>query len=78
EDLQHGAAAGPLDRAVLTAVDELDEKSNLTDATWAALGEHLDDRQRMDLVFTVGCYTLLAMAFNVFGVELEEKPEQER
>lgn len=73
EDLQHGAATDPLDRAVLTAVDELDALSNLSDATWAALGEHLDDRQRMDLVFTVGCYSLLAMAFNTFGVELEDE-----
>ena len=28
----------------------------LSDETWAALGEHLDERQRMDFVFTVGCY----------------------
>lgn len=67
--------AGDLDafeRAVLAGVDELDEKSQLSDETWAALGERLDDRQRMDFVFTVGCYTLLAMAFNTFGIELEE------
>jgi 4-carboxymuconolactone decarboxylase len=25
----------------------------------------------MDFVFTVGCYTLLAMAFNTFGIQLE-------
>ncbi|MCV7352536.1 carboxymuconolactone decarboxylase family protein [Mycobacterium parmense] len=62
------------ERAVLTGVDELDEKSELSDETWAALGERLDDRQRMDYVFTVGCYALLAMAFNTFGVT----PENER
>ncbi len=43
----------------------------LSDQTWAALGEHLNDQQRMDFVFTVGCYTLLAMAFNTFGIQLE-------
>ncbi len=59
------------ERAVLTGVDELDEKSQLSDHTWAALSERLDDRQRMDYVFTVGCYTLLAMAFNTFGIQLE-------
>jgi AhpD family alkylhydroperoxidase len=59
------------ERAVLAGVDELDEKSQLSDQTWAALGERLDDRQRMDYIFTVGCYTLLAMAFNTFGVQLE-------
>jgi hypothetical protein len=26
----------------------------------------------MDLVFTIGCYCMLAMAFNTFGVMLEE------
>jgi 4-carboxymuconolactone decarboxylase len=69
-----GEGAGHFDdfeRAVLAGVDELDEKSQLSDQTWAALGERLNDQQRMDFVFTVGCYTLLAMAFNTFGVELE-------
>jgi 4-carboxymuconolactone decarboxylase len=66
--------AGDFDRAVLNAVDELEEKSQVSDATWATLGQRLDDRQRMDLVFTIGCYGLLAMAFNTFGVQ----PEHER
>ncbi|MCV7197846.1 carboxymuconolactone decarboxylase family protein [Mycobacterium angelicum] len=69
-----GAADGPFDdfdRAVVAGVDELDEKSQLSDETWATLGERLDERQRMDYIFTVGCYTLLAMAFNTFGVEVE-------
>jgi AhpD family alkylhydroperoxidase len=70
-----GADFDEFERAVLTGVDELDEKSGLSDETWTALAERLDDRQRMDYVFTVGCYTLLAMAFNTFGVELEH-PEQ--
>lgn len=69
-----GDDAGPLDafdRLVLTGVDELEEKSELSDETWAGLGERLDDQQRMDFVFTVGCYALLAMAFNTFGVQIE-------
>ncbi len=64
------------ERAVLTGVDELDEKSQLSDETWATLGERLDDRQRMDYVFTVGSYTMLAMALNTFGVELEQELER--
>lgn len=59
------------DRAVIAGVDELEEKSRLSDETWAALGGRLNDRQRMDYVFTVGCYAALAMAFNTFGVQLE-------
>jgi 4-carboxymuconolactone decarboxylase len=53
------------------AVDELDEDSCLSDETYRALAADLDDRQLMDLVFTVGTYGLLAAAFNTFGVELE-------
>ncbi|MFD4459065.1 carboxymuconolactone decarboxylase family protein [Nocardia sp. NPDC058480] len=67
-----GAAPDEFDRLVLDAVDELDEKSALSDETWTALGARLDDRQRMDFVFTVGCYTTLAMAFNTFGVAQDE------
>ncbi len=69
--VKRGEASDEFDRTVLTAVDELDEKSQLSDETWAALGERLNDQQRMDFVFTVGCYALLAMAFNTFGIQLE-------
>ena len=54
---------------MLAAVDELVEKTRISDETWAALGEHFDKRQRMDFVFTIGGYHMLAMAFNTFGVE---------
>lgn len=69
--LKRGEAADAFDQVVITGVDELDEKSELSDQTWAALGERLNDQQRMDFVFTVGCYALLAMAFNSFGIQPE-------
>jgi AhpD family alkylhydroperoxidase len=68
-----GKATGELEAAVLAAVDELDLGSQLSDPTWATLGEHLDERQRMDLVFTIGAYCMMAMAFNAFGVEPERR-----
>ena len=43
----------------------------VSDATWAVLAETMDDHQLMDLVFTVGAYDLLAMAFRSFGIELD-------
>jgi hypothetical protein len=52
-------------------VDELAGGCNLSDRTWGTLAAYLDERQLMDLVFTVGAYVLLAMAFNTFGVEPE-------
>jgi AhpD family alkylhydroperoxidase len=72
--VRRGESEDEFERAVLTGVDELEEQSQLSDETWAALGERLDDRQRMDYIFTVGCYATLAMAFNTFGVEVERYP----
>ncbi len=66
-----GSAAG-FDGVVLRAVDELHDGYRISDETWAALGEQLDDRQRIDLIFTVGTYAMLAMAFNTFGVQLDD------
>lgn len=60
------------DRALLRAADELHRDQFVSDPTWAALAEHYDTRQLMDLVFTVGQYTLVSMALNTLGVQLEE------
>ncbi|MCX4766575.1 carboxymuconolactone decarboxylase family protein [Streptomyces sp. NBC_01275] len=54
------------------AVDELDAASTLSDTTYEELAKELDEHQLMDLVFTVGAYGLLAMAFNTFELELDE------
>ena len=58
----------PDDAALIRATDELLSGWTVSDATWKELASTLDDRQLMDLVFTVGSYALLAMAFNSFGV----------
>ena len=56
---------------IIAAVDELDANSGLSDATYQALADKFDDRQLMDLVFTIGTYGLLGMAFNAFGLDLD-------
>jgi alkylhydroperoxidase family enzyme len=61
----------PLERDIVRAADQLCARSRLDDATWAALSKHLDQKQMMDLLFTVGCYTLLSMAFNSMRVQRE-------
>jgi 4-carboxymuconolactone decarboxylase len=68
----------PLDRALVAAVDELLDDARIADATWEVLAAELDDRQLMDLVFTVGAYDLLAMAFRTFGVPLDADLEEWR
>lgn len=67
-------AAGwtPLEAALLRAVDELVRDATLADATWAVLAEGLDERQLLDLVFTVGAYDVLAMALRTFGTPLDD------
>jgi 4-carboxymuconolactone decarboxylase len=72
-------AAGPdapgwskLEAALLRAVDELHRSTRMTNATWTALAEHYDTAQLMDIVFTIGNYTALAMALNSFGVPLDQ------
>ena len=59
------------DAALVGAVDELVADAVVSDATWSALAETLDEQQLMDLVFTVGAYDLLAMAFRSFGIQLD-------
>ncbi len=61
----------PLDAALLDAVDELLAEATIGDATWATLAAELDEQQLLDVVFTVGAYDLVAMAFRSFGVELD-------
>jgi 4-carboxymuconolactone decarboxylase len=60
-----------LDRTLLRATDELHDDSFISDATWNALAKHLNEQQLIDLIFAVGQYTLVSMALNSLGVQLE-------
>lgn len=62
-----GWSAG--DAALMRATDELLSGWTVSESTWDELADALDERQLMDLVFTVGAYALLAMAFNSFGLQ---------
>lgn len=62
----------PLERTMLSAVDELVAQAVVSDRTWGALATELEERQLMDLVFTVGAYEVLAMAFRSFAIELDD------
>jgi len=67
----HGDDAGwsPVEAALLTATDQLLDHHRVDDATWAELAGHLDDRQLVEVLFTVGTYTCLAMVLNSVGLE---------
>jgi 4-carboxymuconolactone decarboxylase len=62
----------PFDAALLRAADELHRDSRIGDATWSALSTRYDTQQLIDVVFTVGQYTLVSMALNTLGVQLDE------
>jgi alkylhydroperoxidase family enzyme len=61
----------PLEQALISATDELLDAHNVSDDTWAQLARELDHQQLVELVFVVGSYTCLAMAFNSFGMQLD-------
>lgn len=71
EQIRAGEPSDDIDRIVVRAVDELDEDCTLTDATWTLLRERFDERQVLDLIFTAGCYQLLAVAVNALAVQPE-------
>ena len=72
--IKKGADAGwsAADAALIRASDELHKSHFISDATWAALGQHFTQKQCMDVVFTVGQYTQVSMILNSFGIQLDE------
>lgn len=66
----------PLESDALTATDELIDRYRIADDTWNRLAKQLDDRELVELVFVVGTYTALAMAFNSFGLQLDAELQE--
>jgi alkylhydroperoxidase family enzyme len=60
-------------RAALRAADELRREAFITDSTWAALAGHYNARQMIEIVFTVGGYTMTGLAINSFGIQVEPR-----
>ena len=60
------------ERALLTAADELHDDQCISDETWAQLRRVWNEQQVLDLVFAVGQYTLVSMALNSLGVQLDD------
>lgn len=57
--------------AMIRATDDLTNDGFVSDASWEALND-LTEKQRMDLVMTVGQYTQVSMMLNSFGVQLDD------
>ena len=75
ERIAAGAAApgwSDDDRVLLTATDELSDAKFISEVTWAQLSARWNTQQLLDIVFAVGQYTMVSMALNTFGVQLED------
>ncbi len=65
-----------LEADLLAATDQLVDHYRVDDETWDRLAQQLDERQLIELVFVVGTYTGLAMAFNSFGLQLDPELQE--
>jgi alkylhydroperoxidase family enzyme len=81
-DHVRGAMEGPADpvwqpaeRALVAAVDDLVERSVVTDATWKELSSHYDQTQLIEILYVAGAYLCLAYVFNSAGMQPDPQPE---
>jgi alkylhydroperoxidase family enzyme len=61
----------PLERTLLTAVDEMIDDHVVGDTTWAALASEFDPAALFELLFLVGGYLCLAGVLNSIGLQGE-------
>jgi 4-carboxymuconolactone decarboxylase len=61
-----------LDLLLARAADELHDDARLSDETWAALSEHYDVQQLIEVCMVVGQYHLVAFTLNSLGVVPED------
>jgi alkylhydroperoxidase family enzyme len=60
------------DAALLRAADELHEDAFISNRTWEVLAHRFEQKQLIDIIFTVGQYHIVSMALNTLGVQLDE------
>ena len=60
------------DGGLITMVDELHSAGHVTDATWAALSAHFDEKGLMELLVLTGWYHAISFLANGARVELED------
>jgi alkylhydroperoxidase family enzyme len=62
----------PFEACLIRAADELHADQSLSDATYAELAQRYDEKQLLDVVFTVGQYHLVSMALNSTRVQRDD------
>ena len=74
--VQEGPSASgwsPREAAVLTAVDEIDERGDVSDAAWSALSEHLKPKELIELVMLAAHYEMLASFIGTLRIEPDRR-----
>jgi alkylhydroperoxidase family enzyme len=62
--------------ALLSAADELRREAFISDATWKTLQKFYDTKQLVEIIYTVGGYTMTGLAINSFGIQVEAEYDQ--
>jgi 4-carboxymuconolactone decarboxylase len=57
--------------ALLSAADELRREAIISNATWTTLQKYYDSKQLVEIIYTVGGYTMTGLAINSFGIQVE-------
>jgi alkylhydroperoxidase family enzyme len=73
EHITHGSSASywsEHERALLRAAEELHESAMISDATWDALSQRLDEKQLFELTVLVGQFTMVAYFQNALRLRL--------
>jgi alkylhydroperoxidase family enzyme len=63
------------DRSLIEAPEQLVRHHRISDDTWQSLSERYSSQQLMEVVFLVGCYSVMAMITLSFGIEVEQDAE---
>jgi 4-carboxymuconolactone decarboxylase len=59
------------ERALVAAVDETTTAGEISDPVWSALADRYSEDQLLDLVFTIGQYSLISTALRSLRVQLD-------
>jgi 4-carboxymuconolactone decarboxylase len=59
----------PVERTLLTAVDEIIDEHSVGDSTWTALASTFDSAELFELLFLIGGYLCLAGVLNSIGLQ---------
>jgi 4-carboxymuconolactone decarboxylase len=67
-----GQGLSPQEDLLLRAADELHKNAHIAEAAWNGLAEHYNREQLIDIIFTVGQYTMVSMMLNSLDVQVDD------